>query len=92
MTDGEAKTKWCPFVRVESDGGAAINRYHVPNFPDAPSVCCIGSACMAWRFTNKTALHNRNQWKSTTDKSGDDAHHEYVKDFPLEGRCGLVGA
>ena len=98
MTEDEAKTKWCPFVRHEGDEGSTFNRGIIDPLniqggdPDGYRCTCIGSACMAWRFTNKTALHNRNQWKSTTDKSGDDAHQEYVKDFPLEGRCGLVGA
>jgi hypothetical protein len=54
MTEDEAKTKWCPHVRHTalpmSNGDAAVydNRscevaFHVAG-------CCIGSACMAWRF------------------------------------------
>jgi len=50
VSEKEAKTKWCPFVRtsysLEEDGkalAAAINRT-----PDG-GVSCIASECMAWR-------------------------------------------
>lgn len=44
MTEDEAKTKWCPHVRV---GDKAVNRY----FDGFPSHSyCIGSECMAWRW------------------------------------------
>jgi len=62
MTEDEAKTKWCPFVRaigaVSDD--AAANRW--PTDPDGefddtlgldawghPHALCIASQCMAWR-------------------------------------------
>jgi len=38
MTEDEAKTKWCPFVRAAG-----------PADP-ASGYLCIGSACMAWRW------------------------------------------
>ena len=37
MTEAEAKTKWCPFVRI-----AGVRH---------PAAQCIASACMAWRWT-----------------------------------------
>lgn len=36
MTEGEAKEKWCPHMRLGDEQGA--------------SASCIGSACMAWRW------------------------------------------
>lgn len=57
MTEGEAKTKWCPFVRVggpmqsEAEGTTA-NRWpgDDPVRSDSP-YRCLGSACMAWRVS-----------------------------------------
>lgn len=46
MTEDEAKTKWCPFVRVDS---TASNRVAFDEFSANDDPCCIGSACMAWR-------------------------------------------
>lgn len=48
MKESEAKTKWCPFVRVLEDEGAAFNR----DWDGAllKSCLCVGSACMAWRW------------------------------------------
>jgi hypothetical protein len=54
MTEDEAKTKWCPFARVISRNGSdetAANRW--PDDPESPAGttnCCIGSACMAFRW------------------------------------------
>lgn len=46
MTEGEAKTKTCPFTfatpAVYSPNGDGIRQYGPWN--------CIGSACMAWRW------------------------------------------
>jgi hypothetical protein len=52
MTESEAKTKWCPFVRQSAtfkDGfGLSYNRSAVEN---APECRCIGSNCMVWRWS-----------------------------------------
>lgn len=50
MTEDEAKTKWCPFVRVT----ASPEEWHTnrPTFAEVHNKgfdLCIGSACMAWR-------------------------------------------
>lgn len=49
MTEEEAKTKWCPFARPVAWGGG--NRGHVSG-ADIEDAQCIGSACMAWRWTS----------------------------------------
>lgn len=60
MTEDEAKTKWCPFVRfsIADDGDTAANRdSKVLSDKDSKhgdlqvrhNARCIASACMAWR-------------------------------------------
>lgn len=52
MTEQEAKTKWCPFARLGSTttGLGGFNRFIEPvGAGSEDKVCCIGSACMAWR-------------------------------------------
>lgn len=58
MTEEEAKTKWCPFARVDS---TAANRPNPgPNCDvTAGWPPCIGSACMAWR---RDVYGNDNGW------------------------------
>lgn len=60
MTEEEAKTKWCPFARVgvrwmDSQAASladltavAVNRGENA----AEQARCLGSACMAWRWTS----------------------------------------
>lgn len=77
MTEEEAKTKWCPFVRAVADEAGAeadhigANRWAAdPGLPWGNTGLCIGSACMAWR-----AKHP--------------AHENLYK--TAEGWCGLAG-
>lgn len=44
MTEDEAKTKWCPFVRDADAGANVSNLDRLPHWSS-----CIGSQCMAWR-------------------------------------------
>ena len=46
MTEEEARTKWCPFVRI---GGhrSTYNRDEDGTVIDA--ALCVASSCMAWR-------------------------------------------
>ncbi len=90
MTEEEAKTKWCPFVRMiagkiaddgkseHRDGTTPFNRivdgengrYAYPRVAG----CCIGSACMAWRYSVEGL---------------DKTTEEMRKGYP--GYCGLAG-
>lgn len=63
MTEEEAKTKWCPFVRIDNDSGVTFNKWLAPDFPDAPHVCCIGKKCMAWRGIHDVLVNN--EWVAT---------------------------
>lgn len=56
MTEDEAKTKWCPFVRAVLPGTTlpAGNRGVGPDGTEGvKGARCIASACMAWRWTTK---------------------------------------
>lgn len=44
MTEEEAKTKWCPMVRMKPSGLVADLRH-------LPDTLCLGTACMMWRGT-----------------------------------------
>lgn len=59
MTEDEAKTKWCPFVRMTASQG----EWHINRDPslqsspqDTQAYRCIASACMAWRATDGEML------------------------------------
>lgn len=80
MTEGEAKTKWCPFVRYPC-GYKAINRPTSAIGDDGNRGSCIGSECMAWR------------WKVTpqqvTEAWRDEPEHTRITSS--DGFCGLAG-
>lgn len=88
MTEDEAKTKWCPFVRLHIEGRA-------PSFTVAPNreqrgTHCIASACMAWR--------TRHQWLDNAQQNPDWVSYAPYAFEPGEGQerddgyCGLAGA
>jgi hypothetical protein len=75
MTEDEAKTKWCPFVRTPMkirDNFYVANQVTIDGQTDGPK--CIGSACMAWRF--------RQVGEPTDGINAPYTHH---------GFCGLAG-
>lgn len=80
MSEAEAKTKWCPFSRVETNDGAGINRpshVYIRIDDDADvhkNTRCIASGCMAWQRVSPRP----DNWQPG-------------EDLPL-GRCGLVSA
>lgn len=86
MTEEEAKTKWCPFVRLGSSKypGYSLNREvdGARVFP-TPSRC-LASDCTAWRWkfrqTNKQTGHS--VWPAP----------EPIYEQTDQGYCGLSGA
>lgn len=78
MTEDEAKTKWCPFVRFvpESVSVFAGTTRGIPLTRDEgvehAGFSCIGSACMAWRRDPDRALDTKAGWAN-------------------DGYCGLAG-
>ncbi len=84
MNEEEAKTKWCPAVRVTAPdmgseaGLVSVNRYESSDDGGEWNHClCIGSACMAWRWTNKAG----------TKEDGSPAYYSGA----WQGFCGLAG-
>lgn len=67
FTENEAKTKWCPLVRLvgfkDSDAeGTSWNRS--PDDPvgvKSPATKCIASACMAWRKVGSLTVDSPNR-------------------------------
>ena len=97
MTEEEAKTKWCPFVRavtgtVYADGRSSHNNAQPPynRIVDGPKWAfprganCIASACMAWRSIPDPTLG----WHSEERER----HRERNGPFVPGGYCGLAGA
>lgn len=87
MMESEAKTKWCPMVRVglpdQFGNGTVSNRVE----SDQPETVisyslCIGSACMMWRWQEKFELLEAGDAGSP--------HLKWV--VPTDGHCGLAGA
>lgn len=82
MTEDEAKTKWCPFVRFHVEGKA-------PSFTVAPNreqrgTRCIGSACMAWR--------EHTGHVEATEQGSDGYAYKHTQKVVRVGFCGLAGA
>lgn len=78
LTEDEAKTKWCPFVRAPLS-------VEWPNSPASPAINslsdsfrCIASECMAWQWGNYHADGYDKAGNPLTAPTG-------------EGYCGLAG-
>ena len=82
MTETEAKTKWCPMVRIAVGDGdyATANRGWVANpegLIDTEMGRCIGSACMMWRWIEDGGA-NLEQYRNG-------------EPYQQRGYCGLAG-
>lgn len=53
LTEAEAGTKWCPFVRLtaENDRTYPMSNREKPLGKDGEVTRCIASDCMAWRWS-----------------------------------------
>ena len=89
MTEEEAKTKWCPFVRATRAMDAISPAHNRVCFAEAGQMMvntnpdfshCIGSACMAWR------------WKFITLEVDVPAGYTESIISDTEGHCGLAGS
>lgn len=101
MTEEEAKSRWCPFVRakpgvlkanggIESDARApAFNRWEIDkpgSAPYGPAAMCIGSLCMAWR-RGRIIRHELDGAEVSAWHHDDAARVVTVR----SGFCGLAG-
>lgn len=87
MTENNAKTKWCPFVRSDNADNA-INRWTDGDYsiagPYQKAFLCIGSECMAWRATD-------NEIQATPSGPVEFGRARNASDYVSAGYCGLVG-
>lgn len=105
-TESEAKTKWCPFARIgggQGMDGAAYNRIeHHGGDISHTAASCIGSACMAWRWSDKpfeTQIASKapgDEWEKTESFTiGDPDMMTALWQRPTKDRkgfCGLSGS
>lgn len=114
MSEAEAKTKWCPFARAlgtltrPRDGveaviadGAQNRGYQMGGA--LPNCLCLGSGCMAWRWSEKPGRHQKFSESSYDDdrlheagyapdgESGTSNRKSYSKTVQGTGYCGLAG-
>lgn len=85
MTEDKAKTKWCPML----SRGHIANRSSVGGVRE--DLSCIGSECMAWRWTNSP---ERIKEHKLLNKKGVGQPGRENKPWPEEqpaGYCGLAG-
>lgn len=92
LTEDEAKTKWCPFVRASiyeaADNDVSGNRAG----PLRESGGCIASACMAWRW-GEPGFQTEFEY-GEANRRGERAitgSRQVPLDRPRRGYCGLGG-
>lgn len=105
MTEDEAKTKWCPFARVEGDEGdglPASNRNARPKGEQGapaftfPASLCIASACMAWRTRHMSEVQRgamfREERRLHPEMTADQLWSRVNSYDHPDGYCGLAGS
>jgi len=94
MTEDEAKTKWCPFVRMSAnaDNTRIIdNRGHAMKEGDETHVLCIGSACMAWRVSETVDEQENHFVRQNNTRLARQQDALPMPEFKDQGYCGLAG-
>lgn len=86
MTEEEAKTKWCPYARLDGN-----NRHWGSGGDAAPISRCVASACMAWRWDKKP----NPDWKPQSQMAMWPPRNPYAEDLGFiydteHGSCGLA--
>ncbi len=68
MTEDEAKTKWCPFVRAQQFQPFALGVADNPAVNRGEwSVNCLASGCAVWRWRHVSGIGGHAGEISTTD-------------------------
>lgn len=84
LTEEQARTKWCPFVRFHgTPSDDSISNRHGWFDNDNPGMSrCIGSVCMAWRMKLSPATERKAEaeFRKGGQRIGE-----------AEGYCGLAG-
>lgn len=104
MTEDEAKTKWCPFARpgqVQPADCGELRGNRMMNGDVDGGALCIGSACMAWRwsegkrtaaFLEAVQAHMKTQAKPNFNTAVQAVYADRAGEFArTEGHCGLAG-
>lgn len=101
MTEADALQRWCPYAH-HSDGGSTSFEYGAPVIRlGTAEVKCIGSHCMAWRWSRakETAAYLQavqERMKSTGENfnvATNKVYAEIGSTFDkTEGFCGAFGA
>lgn len=102
MTEDEAKSKWCPAVRLTASGSGEwhVNRPPGSRPDNREDYMCLGSACMAWRVAVKPS-RGENAYNTPEPPPGDDwqpaspspKNMAWWRVIPEQhiGYCGLAG-
>lgn len=80
MTEDEAKTKWCPFVRFHGTPSDDCVPNRSGSFSDTTR--CLGSECMAWR--------EKKVWQAPEVRTSKNPAEDAVL-VVIGGYCGLAG-